>query len=1258
MESANAKRTHNSNQAILHIVGHPPFNGKIISVSSTHLTLAMSGTPFQAEQIRCGEMAELHIDYFRPLKIRSSIVSARENILELSFVNPKDADALQLVQWKQTTGAQKTRQTPLASNNQLINELTDFTVENIAELLDIFLQDIDYELFNLAEIAASNEQQTYLFEVKILFRQQSQQMKQYYCQQLRSYIGPSISDNGNPRNHQEVSSEDIQLVDLEEFEDWLSLETIIRNGNEQHYKSLDCLNSRYSQLLNQTIDNESLPVGIHNICHALQQALKPYAIKPSILNLAYKLFEKNVVQCLDPLYDRLNRTLKSAGILPNIESRLVRDRRLPNSALATSERLDNTHTPENTQFGLNRHAKASSTQFPASRETGLHSSNHPQLLSAARNAIGMLRQLSATQETAPAAEIDTQATTSKEILIDQLAIIQQDASLQDSLYRSTSLSTWLASEHNTVFDVATHDLLLLVDGIFQNIYQYPQITDSLHNQIKRLEIAVAKTALIDSSFLDNPQHPTQRLLNQLITLCLNSEMPNQALERKFDSVISHINSNYQQDTTIFEQAYQELSTIAMQQQSAFERNSARIAQTYEGRQRVQQAEEAVEREIQRRISPPQAPTVVVDLINNGWRELLKLTYIKLGRNSELWQEHLLTLDQLLAWITETLDDEDDNQPSLEKNLEADSFADLIDQQLHNIFPGDFRYQQSVENIRSTLKGVTPVTMTAIDANGNLDTRYNNELLKELEAANPQLSRWFKRAKQLKVGDEFSYLDDKTGQRNIKLAWISENKRHFVFVNNRGQKVMDFDLVDLANKMSQGLSKVEQQTEWPLVERSLYSTVQQAYEKLAFQSTHDELTGLISRKECERHLGELLTEAKSRWQQHCLLYIDIDKFSLINNLYGHVAGDQLILDLSALLQDNIPKNAFLARMAGNEFVLLLEHQEISDAKPCAETLRKHIEDHEFSWQGHPVQFTISIGLININRYTENVVNLLRNAISACQLAKQSGGNRTHDFQQDAELHDRREKLLSWIDRLNTVLSSDTIILRGQSIQPLLEPEDSTHYEILLAIKDAQGEPSSPEEFIEAAECYNRMQRVDRWVIENTFKWLSELPDQQKNLPSVSINLSGNSINDDHFVDFILEQFAKFKIPTTQICFEVTETATINNLAEAADFIREIKKVGCKFSLDDFGSGNASYQYLKHLPVDYLKIDGMFVKDIVNNKNDYALVKSINEIAHLMGKKTIAEYTESEDILTRLKEIGVDYAQGYAISKPIPLSQIII
>ncbi|ARN75336.1 DUF1631 family protein [Oceanicoccus sagamiensis] len=1221
--------------ASLYLLGQAALNCTIISISPTGIAVTVDpATPLPA--LNRGDLAEVHVSSFAHLKIRTAIDTISSKALQLNFINAKDSSVRQLVSWFGQKAATTTVSIP-PTEGVIINELTEIILKHITELFDVFLQEADSSLLSMAEVVDNNDQQNKLFEAKSLLRQKGDRINLLHNQLLKFRIENFIDNKpGDAADSDSNLYEEMELIDLEEFEDWLSIDTIIRRGNEKNYQSLACLEKRYAKLLKKSVDTDTLPPGVHNICNALQDTFKQHKISPELLPLTYKIFEETVIDRLGNLYDILNSKLKSYGVLPNIESHILQQpRKNPSRRTTDSPRIaapEDSNTDENQQ--------------PVEVQT------ESELFASAKNILSLLQP----QQNTVNAPSNTTAATSTSTLIENLSSLQQDSTASQALPANATLSQWLQQDAGLVLANETQELMSLVESIFQNITHYSQISQPLISQMKRLEIPVAKAALMDNDFFSGSSHPAQQLLNQLINLCLNSDMPNQSLERKFNSVISDVTNNFQQDPQVFTQAIDELTTIEKQQQNAYQRNTDRIIQTYDGRQRVKQAQDAVERELQRRVSPPQAPAVIIDLIENGWRELLKLTFIKEGKNSDAWQEQLATLDQLLQWITDNESDESPNAPDIERELEADSFADLIGQQLHNIFPGDYRYQSTVENIRDILKGLQPIVNVPLSSDVEISNSNHSELHKELEAANPQLSRWFKRAKSLKVGDEFSYLGDDTGQRNIKLAWISDNQQNFVFVNNRGQKVLDFDLVDLASELAKGLSPSGENSEWPLVERSLYSSVQDAYEKLAFNSCHDELTGLINRKESERVLGTTLLDAKNNLNTHHLLYLDIDKFSLINNLYGHVAGDQLLVDLSQFLINKLPQDTVVARMAGNEFVILLNNTDQAQGKSLAENIRHEIEQHTFHWQEHPLQITSSIGMMVINKYTENVVDLLRSAVTAAQTAKDQGGNRTHDFRQDAEQHERREKLLSWIDQLSNVLESDKLCLRGQQISASSGQDKEPHYEILLAIKDDNGNLTSPIEFIEAAECYNRMQRVDRWVIEQAFRWLSSLAENNITLPSISINLSGNSMNDDQFMDYILEKFAQFKVPTNKICFEVTETATINNLSEAADFIREIKKLGCKSSLDDFGSGNASYQYLKHLPVDYLKIDGMFVKDIHTNADDFALVKSIHEIAHLMGKQTIAEYAESKEVIALLQEIGVDYLQGFAVSKPRLLADI--
>ena len=291
-------------------------------------------------------------------------------------------------------------------------------------------------------------------------------------------------------------------------------------------------------------------------------------------------------------------------------------------------------------------------------------------------------------------------------------------------------------------------------------------------------------------------------------------------------------------------------------------------------------------------------------------------------------------------------------------------------------------------------------------------------------------------------------------------------------------------------------------------------------------------------------------------------------------------------------------------------------------------------------------------------SQSISTILKHADLACMSAKQGAGNKVVKFNESDSEQIRQDSVMSWAGKVDHALASkDLLQVRCQKIAPVNSPDtESPHYEILLGVLDDAGKLISPEGFIEAAEQFNRMPKVDRWVVTAAFEWMENTLLKVGQVHGFSINLSGHSINEDSFLDFLLNKIKNSPVTTEKICFEVTETATISNLNYAADFINEVKKLGCKFSLDDFGTGLASYEYLQKLPVDYLKIDGIFIKDIVKNTNNYAMVKSINELGHFLGKETIAEYVENDEILGVLKEIGVDYAQGYGVEKPILLNTL--
>ena len=421
-------------------------------------------------------------------------------------------------------------------------------------------------------------------------------------------------------------------------------------------------------------------------------------------------------------------------------------------------------------------------------------------------------------------------------------------------------------------------------------------------------------------------------------------------------------------------------------------------------------------------------------------------------------------------------------------------------------------------------------------------------------------------------------------------------------------------------------------------------------RLSYHASHDLLTGLVNRREFEARLERALKSAKARETSYALLYLDLDQFKIVNDSCGHSAGDQFLGQLGALLKSKIRWRDTLARLGGDEFGVLLESCNLDEAMQTAESLRASISEFTFKWDERPFNLTVSIGVVPIAADNEDVAALLTAADSACAHAKDAGRNRIHSFQENDINLMRRRREMQWAARITNALQENRFELYRQTILPLRSVEDGAHYEILLRMRDENGGVISPGLFIEAAERYDKSPEIDRWVIRNTFRWLVSEADERERLALCSINLSGKSLGDEKFLPFVVNQFQMSGLDATKICFEITETAAIASYSQANRFINALKELGCKFALDDFGTGLSSFGYLKHFPVDFLKIDGSFVKEILHDPIDREMVRSIAQIGRLTGKQTIAEFAENEEIITMLRGMDIDYAQGYGVSEP--------
>lgn len=427
-------------------------------------------------------------------------------------------------------------------------------------------------------------------------------------------------------------------------------------------------------------------------------------------------------------------------------------------------------------------------------------------------------------------------------------------------------------------------------------------------------------------------------------------------------------------------------------------------------------------------------------------------------------------------------------------------------------------------------------------------------------------------------------------------------------------------------------------------------------KLSYQASHDALTGLINRREFEARIDQALDDAKAEGSEHVLLFLDLDRFKTVNDSCGHRAGDELLKQLAHLLQKTVRAGDSVARLGGDEFGILLTHCHLDRATPIAETARRTVHEHRFAWDGKVFTVGASVGLVSVNAESKNLEELLNAADSACYAAKESGRNRVTVHGADDIATDQNRGEARWLSRIQGALEEDRFRLFAQPIMPLRDSLDGPNCEVLLRMVGEDGALMPPGAFIPPAERYNLMVRIDRWVLRAVVDALSTATGGDDHR-SLTLNLSGHSLGEPEFQEFVRSELTTSDLDPRRLAFEITETAAIANLTGALEFMKSLRELGCRFVLDDFGSGLSSFGYLKTLPVEYLKIDGMFVRDIGHDPVGMAMVRSIGEIGQVMGIQTIAECAETQDVLDLLKTLPVDFVQGFAVGVPKPLADVL-
>jgi diguanylate cyclase (GGDEF)-like protein/PAS domain S-box-containing protein len=429
------------------------------------------------------------------------------------------------------------------------------------------------------------------------------------------------------------------------------------------------------------------------------------------------------------------------------------------------------------------------------------------------------------------------------------------------------------------------------------------------------------------------------------------------------------------------------------------------------------------------------------------------------------------------------------------------------------------------------------------------------------------------------------------------------------------------------------------------------------QQLSYDASHDPLTGLANRREFELRLQRALELTQATGTTHAVCFMDLDRFKAVNDSCGHVAGDELLRQLGQLLEQKVRAADLVVRLGGDEFAVLLHNCGPGDAVQVANNLLKAVGTYQFAWGSQSYTIGVSIGVVIVNAHMRRITQVMNAADTACYSAKDAGRNRVHVYREDEAVVERRNGEMEWVVRAKRALAENRLFLEAQPIMPLAAGAPGLpHYEVLVRMRDENGRTVPPGAFLPSVERYNLAVRYDRWVIDASLRWMSAHPEGLERLSRLFINLSRDSVIDPDTAAYVRQAAASIGVDPHRLGFELSESVAIGNLTRANQLINDLRRLGCVTSLDDFGSGVSSFAYLKALAVEFIKIDGMFVGSISQDQVDYAMVRSVKEIGHVMGKKIVAESVETPAVLEKLREIGIDYAQGFEVGAPRPLEEI--
>lgn len=1061
----------------------------------------------------------------------------------------------------------------------------------------------------------------------------------------------SVADNGQPAVMPSFTSESLTLVDKDEFEDWLKAKVAVSKAEVTLKESMTELETRIEYLFFRgatKVDNPFTPTLLSEHVH---RSLRMFGLPRQLETLVFKRILDQLLSAYDTFCATLNEHFIDEGVLPpgEIGRYLVKRLARMQNAEPKPKRESVGASAADPTAPVASPGQENVVQVPATPgEKVTEAVQGP--VSHGFIAINDLFKLGkGLAEDAGQALPDGLRPVSDDDIRRALMRLAREQTVDPAIDsgEGTDLLSAIESRlpdpgHMVMGPV--RDTLEITSSLIGSIADQQKMTGEARRQFCRIQLPLAALQMSDPGVFQSEEHPARELVNYLAMLAEPTSMNSEANTQTIKRVVDSLSQTDQVDGRVIRELVDDIKSQIDREKRVIDRNITRVIEVCEGQQRVVKANATLEDELGRRLHGRSVPALLLELLEAGWRELMRLTLIREGTESRPWQISLQVLDDV-------------HRICMERPLDRAALRFPVEDLVRVIEKGLQKVPNPKINIQSLLERIK--NAPTIPVFSGSDLVFVQAPAEAPVPEEPGTDKWYRRAQRIEPGQWVEYGIGTGQERLCQMIWASSDRSRFTFVNQQGLRIAELSARELADRLKSGEIAVLGEGGDSAIEKGFDALIQRLYAKVARDISRDQLTGLGNRKEFEHNLAQCVARAKSHEQTFALIYFDIVGFNIINTTCGHEGGDEMLKDFARHLADLTPDASAIGRIGGNEFAVIVPIGDEALGFNRATQLRRSVEAKRFQWKSQDFGIGVTMAMCTFDHEAQQVLEYLNLVESGVQIAKSTSSKEIQWIRPGDSKLEHRSQIMSWVGRITAALDRNQLRLRVQKIQPIIEihSELLPHYEILLSILDDNGEQIPPGDFIKAAEEYGQMALVDRWVIREAFQWMNEHRDLLGRIGGFTVNLSGHSLNDENFLNYAFEQLVRFDVPREKLIFEITETTAVANLEEAADFINQMRDIGCRFSLDDFGAGQSSYAYLKHLPVDIIKIDGSFIKNIETNLTDFALVKSITDMGHFLKKKIVAEFVSDQSKYDRCRELGVDYVQGYHIAKPCLIDDII-